>query len=231
VDFTLTSEQQMIKESVERFVAERAAGADRWAEFAELGWLGIGVPETAGGFGGPVETLILMEAFGRGLVTEPYATGAVAAGAILAQAHRADLLEALVTGERRFALAYDEPDARYDPAVARTTAEARDRGYRLFGRKVHVVIAPGSATLIVSASCAGELALFAVAPETGGVTRRDRPAEDGGLAASVDFDAVELPAEARIDAPGRGRSLLEHALDRATGALCAEAVGVMSMLF
>ena len=100
MDFTLSAEQLMIKDSVTRFAAEPPKG-DPWTTFAELGWLALGAPEDLGGFGGPLETMILMEAFGKGLVTAPYLAQVVLAGSILRLAARTDLLQPLVDGSAR----------------------------------------------------------------------------------------------------------------------------------
>ncbi|HZX67682.1 MAG TPA: acyl-CoA dehydrogenase family protein, partial [Candidatus Elarobacter sp.] len=83
MDFTLSPEQLLIKDSVARFAAGEHAGRDHWPTFAELGWLAIGAPDDLGGFGGPLETLLLMEQFGRGLVVSPYVSQVVLAGTIL----------------------------------------------------------------------------------------------------------------------------------------------------
>ena len=72
MNFTLSPEQLLIKDSVARFAAGPHAGTEKWPQFAELGWLAIGAPDELGGFGGPIETLLLMEQFGRGLVVSPY---------------------------------------------------------------------------------------------------------------------------------------------------------------
>ena len=91
MDFTLSPEQLLIKDSVARFAAGAHAGTEKWPQFAELGWLAIGAPDELGGFGGPIETLLLMEQFGRGLVASPYVAQVVLAGhdSALRGAHRA----------------------------------------------------------------------------------------------------------------------------------------------
>ncbi|HWT07238.1 MAG TPA: acyl-CoA dehydrogenase family protein, partial [Xanthomonadales bacterium] len=61
MDFTLSPEQLLIKDSVARYAAGDHAGTEKWPQFAELGWLAIGAPDDLGGFGGPIETLLLME--------------------------------------------------------------------------------------------------------------------------------------------------------------------------
>src|ERR1700690_907870 len=111
MDFALSPEQVLIKDSVARFAAEAPEGEDHWPTFAELGWLAIGAPEDLGGFGGPLETLLVAEKLGRGLVAAPFATQGVFAGTILRAAQRFDLLEPLMLGEQRFAVAYEEPGA------------------------------------------------------------------------------------------------------------------------
>jgi alkylation response protein AidB-like acyl-CoA dehydrogenase len=229
MDLTLSGEQVMIKESVERFVAERDGG-DAWPLFADLGWLALGVPAEAGGFGGPIERMILMESFGRGLVREPYATGAVLAGSLLAATGRHDLLARLVDGSERFAVAYEEAEGGYDPAAATTSARPSAGGYRLTGAKTRVVTPAGPARVLVSARLDGAHAVFAVPPGAAGVSRSDFATEDGRQAARVTFDDVALGADALIAPAQTEPTALVGALDHATGAICAEAVGIMSVL-
>ncbi|MBV8074248.1 MAG: acyl-CoA dehydrogenase family protein [Candidatus Eremiobacteraeota bacterium] len=230
MDFKLTGEQILIKDSVERFVQAQKASDNPWRAFVQLGWLGIGAPEEVGGFGGPLETLLLMEAFGRGLVTEPYLEGVVFAGALLRAAARTDLLEELVGGERRFAVAYEEAGTGYDPARVSASVEPAASGYLLRGCKDRVVAPPEATTFLVTARCGDGVALFAVAPGAAGVTRADYRTEDGRNATRVAFDAVRLASDAAVGAPAAGLELLAYGLDHAAGALCAEAVGVMSVL-
>ncbi len=219
VDFKLSDEQQMIKDSVDRFVSERASTADRWAEFAELGWLGIGAPEELGGFGGALETAIVMEAFGRGLVAEPYLTGAVLAGTILRSSGRNDLLEGLVSGRERFAVAFEEQTGAFDPKAVAT----RGAGDRVSGRKVRVIGARAATSLLVSATAGERIALFAVPMAARGVNRHDAVGEDGRDAATIEFD--DVPAE-RVGA----WEDLELGLDYTQAALAAEAVGIMTAM-
>jgi len=230
MDFTLSAEQLMIKDSVTRFAAEPPKG-DPWPTFAELGWLALGAPEDLGGFGGPLETMILMEAFGKGLVTAPYVAQVVLAGSILRLAERTDLLEALVDGNARFAVAYEEPHARHDPARVATIAMCQGDGYVLGGSKVRVLGASSAASLIVSARLDthdGEIGLFSVPASAPGVEIHELASEDGHDVAAVGLDNVRVTAIDYLTA--NGLPILEHALDIATAALCAEAVGIMSVL-
>ena len=230
MDFTLSAEQLMIKDSVTRFAAERTPG-DPWATFAQLGWLAIGAPEDLGGFGGPLETMILMEAFGRGLVTAPYVAQVVLAGAVLRLGGRGDLLETLVEGNARFAVAYEEPRARHDSARVATIAMRDGDGYVIGGHKVRVLGAGSARSLIVSARLDrpdGEIGLFVVPANAPGIAIVPLKSEDGHDVSDVRLDGIRIGAGDLI--AERGLHILDHALDIATAALCAEAVGIMSVL-
>ncbi len=230
MDFTLSPEQLLIKDSVARFAAEREAGGDHWSTFAELGWLGLGAPEELGGFGGPLETLILVEQLGRGLVVTPFVPQVVLAGTVLRAAGRSDLLEPLVEGGQRFAVAYEEPHARYDPAAVRTTAVRDGDAFVLSGRKVRVLDPTTAGVLIVSARTGDEISLFAVPADTAGITRTPYPSEDGHDVAELRFERVRVEGSALVGPLGGGLELLERGLDHAVAALCAEALGLMSVM-
>ncbi len=230
MDFTLSPEQLLIKDSVARYAAGDHAGTEKWPQFAELGWLAIGAPDDLGGFGGPIETLLLMEQFGRGLVTSPYVAQVVLAGQILRAAGRTELLERLVEGTERFAVAYEEPHARYDPAVVKTSAVRDGDAYVLRGTKVRVLDASTANTLIVSARTGDEVSLFAVPADAPNVTREKYASEDAYDVANVRLDGVRVDAAQVVGPLGGGLALLDRALDHATAALCAEGLGLMSLM-
>jgi alkylation response protein AidB-like acyl-CoA dehydrogenase len=230
MDFTLTPEQLLIKDSVARYAAGEHAGTEKWPQFAELGWLAIGAPDELGGFGGPLETLLLMEQFGRGLVVSPYLSQVVLAGTLLRAAKRDDLLGPLVEGEQRFTVAYEEPHARYDSAIVATTAVRDGDAYVITGTKVRVLDASSANTIIVSARTGDEVSLFAVPADADKLTRTPFPAEDGHDVSDLRFDGVRVAESAMIGAFGEGLSLLALALDHATAALCAEALGLMAVM-
>lgn len=230
MDFTLSPEQLLIKDSATRFAAENRAPGDRWNTFAELGWLAIGAPDALGGFGGPVEIAILMEAFGRGLIAEPYAAQVVLAGTLLRRAGRADLLAELVEGRQRFAVAYEEPGARYDPAAVVTTAMREGPRYVVRGRKVRVLGAGTAQTIVVSARTPDGISLVALPAGTDGVVRRVFAAEDGHDVCDIELDGARVPEASIVGEAGAGLPVLECALDHAIAAICAEAVGVMSVM-
>src|SRR5262245_50608229 len=133
MDFSFTEEQTLLRNSVQKFVqndytfesrraiAKSEAGWKRenWKTFAELGLLGASFPEEHGGLGGgPVETMIIMEEFGRGLVIEPYLGTVVLAGGFLnhggSKAQKAHFIPEVVEGKRVFAFAFAEPQGRYN---------------------------------------------------------------------------------------------------------------------
>src|SRR5947209_16787858 len=135
MDFDFTEEQRLLKESVDRFIADRydfeqrkafaknEAGysSDNWKQFAELGLLAIPFAEEHGGFGGgPIETMIVMEAFGRGLVLEPYFSTVVLGGGLLrhagSDAQKSELIPKIASGDLRLAFAHGERQSRYDLA-------------------------------------------------------------------------------------------------------------------
>lgn len=229
MDFSLSPEQLLIRDGVAGVAAACAPG-EHWKKFAELGFLAIGAPEELGGFGGPVETLLVMEQLGRAAAVTPYVAQVVFAGGVLLAAGRRDLLERLAAGDERFSVAYDEPQAGADPRRASAHAARDGDGYVLRGRKTRVLDAASANTLIVSARTGDELSLFAVPANADGVTIAPYPAEDGAAVADVAFDGVRVGAAALVGAPGDGVSALDAGLDRAVAALCAEGLGLIGAM-
>jgi pimeloyl-CoA dehydrogenase small subunit len=255
MDFTLNDEQRLLQESVRKFVAgdytfeQRRAyqkapdgfSRDNWRKFAELGLLGLPFAETEGGIGGtPIEMMIVMEEFGRGLVVEPYLASVVLAGGLIATAgnaaQRAALLPALINGEKRFAFAYGERQARYTPWDIETTAKRDGDGFVLSGRKSVVLHGDSADTLVVSTRTAGAsrdaagIALFLVDLKTAGVTVRGAATIDGLRSAEIALADVRVGKDALLGPIDGALPLIERALDHATAAVCAEAVGIMAVL-
>lgn len=254
MDFTLNEEQQMLADSVSRwldahydFEARRRLlqsgelSARNWAQLADLGLLGLNVPQDEGGLGGtPVETLIAMQAFGRALLVEPFVETAVEAASLLARAgsaqQRRTFLPQLVEGSRRFALASLEAESRFDLADIRSTAVARGSGFVLDGRKSIVLHGDTAHALIVAARTSGDvreqegITLFLVDAGASGMTIRGFPTFDGRRAAEVSLSGVTVGSDAVIGDVGGGYELLEWTVDRGIAALCAEGVGAMEKL-
>jgi alkylation response protein AidB-like acyl-CoA dehydrogenase len=248
MNFDLLDEQQMLRESAERFVREaykpelrRALAAnkegfsrDNWRQYAEFGWLGISLPEEAGGLGCSfVETAILMEQFGRGLILEPYLSTVVLCGRLIersaSQAQRDSLLPALIEGRLLLALAHSEPGVRSESGRVATTARREANGYVLDGTKTLALGGPSADKLIVSARLGEDAgyALFVVDRDAQGVAAQDYALIDDSRASDVHFSSVRLPESALLCGSDAAPALLDEAIDRATLACVAEALGAM----
>lgn len=257
MNFNLETDQQLLQDSVRRFVekayafhtraamvaARQTGGPQTWRILAEQGWLAAALPEACGGLGGSVlDTALIAQEFGRGLVIEPYLGCAVLAAQTLAAAATpaqcAQLLPPLAHGSQRLALAYSEAGSRGDPAVSSLSASVAEGGYRLHGTKTLVLGAVGADALIVSARIAGAdaaegagdpagITLFLVDAESPGLRLRPLPLHDGRWAAELQLDGVHVPAAAVLGEPGGGLPALRHGLAHAVAALCAELVGAM----
>lgn len=249
MNFKLNSEQQLLQDSVRRFIdktyafeARTALLKDRhftkqWDTLATNGWLAAALPEDCGGLGGSIlDTALIAHEFGRGLVVEPYLGCAVLAAQTLAAAANAEqkdtLLPAIAEGRQRLALAYSEPFARSNPGFVRLRAEQRGDTYVLTGRKTLVLGAVGADSFLVSARIADAsgdaagISLFLVEARSPGVVQHVLPLHDGTEAAELVFDGVQVPASALVGKAGQGMAALEHGLSHAMTALCAELVGV-----
>ncbi|MEF2552079.1 acyl-CoA dehydrogenase [Aurantimonas sp. A2-1-M11] len=255
MDFDLSDEQTMIRDSVERLIKDRYGFEQRgryraeepgfsqgmWQAFAELGLTAVPFAEEDGGFGGgPVETMIVMEAFGRGLVVEPYLASVVMAGGAIRHAgsagQRAEWVPGLADGSTRLAFAFAERTTRYDPAAVAMSATPSGDGYTLTGEKslvLHGDNADGFVVLARTAGTAGDrsgLGLFLVAADAPGLSRRGYPTQDRMRAAELTFDAVAVPADRVLGDPANALPVVERVIDEAIAALCAEAVGSMQRM-
>ena len=248
MDFDLTDEQRMLAESVHRLVAgaypdldtrkayraePKGYAAANWAAMAEMGLLALPLPEDQGGFGGgPVETMIVMEAFGRGLVVEPYLASIVLGLGLLRRVGGQDALVAQVAaGEITLAFAHQERQARHDLHDVATAARQDGGDWVLDGAKGVALHGDSAGRLIVSARIAGGrrdrdgIGLFLLDPATAGVTRRGYATQDGLRAAEIVLEGARATLLAANALP-----LIEWVADEAIAATCAEAVGAMETL-
>ena len=256
MDFDLTEEQSLLRDSVGRLIDDAYGDFEKrksyvkephgysaalWAQYAELGLLGLPFAESEGGFGGgPVETKLVMEAIGRGLALEPYFSSVVLGGGFLRLGGSAAQLAALVPpiaeGSLRLAFAHAERQARYDLADVATTARRDGDGFVLDGAKSLVLHGDSADRLVVSARLSGGrrdrggIGVFLVDANAPGVARRGYRTQDGQRAAEITLENVRVPADATFGVPGEGTALIERAVDAALAALCAEAVGAMQAL-
>jgi alkylation response protein AidB-like acyl-CoA dehydrogenase len=252
MDFSLTEEQAMLDDSVARFIdneydfetrqkivlSELGYSRETWQLFADLGWIAMLFSEDDGGLGGgPVELMLMMQQFGRGLVVEPFLPTVVLAGGVLRRTAKSIQKERwlvpLIAGELQAALAFAEPHGRFDVAKIATTATARDGGFLLKGSKSFVLNGESADLLIVPARTSGTrdertgITLFAVAGDTHGITRSGYPVVDGHRAADIRFEDVHVSSDAVLGELGGGCDVLQAVIDEATLAVCAEAVGIL----
>jgi alkylation response protein AidB-like acyl-CoA dehydrogenase len=252
MDFNFTPEQQMLRESVSRYLADHYDFSRRqemtrsksgwrpqvWRGLADdIGVLGAPFSEELGGLGGgAVETMIVMEEIGKVLAIEPYLDTVVIGGGLLRRAggaHADDMIGRIIAGEARFAFAQLEPGSRFDLADVTTTAVADGDKWRITGLKDAVVGAPFATHLIVTARTSGSrhdrngISVFLVARDATGLKLHEYPTVDGSRAADIVFEGT--PGEL-IGEPGGAFEAVEAATDEAVAALCAEGVGVMRRL-
>jgi alkylation response protein AidB-like acyl-CoA dehydrogenase len=255
MDFNYTEEQQLLKDALEKFLAKSYSFASRreiintrigmsqpaWESFASMGLLGLPIPPEHEGFGGSgVDTMLVMEAFGRHLVIEPYlATVILGASAIVlggTEEQRKVLLPRVANGKFKLAFAHGEPASRYSPAHVQTTARMEGGQWVINGRKSVVLHGAVADLLIVSARTSGNandahgISLFFVNPGEQGVSGREYPTYDGMRAAEVEFQNVHVNTESLIGVLDQAQPLIELVIERGIAALCAEAVGCMQAL-
>ncbi len=255
MDFSYTEVQQMLQDQVQKFVqksydfdsrnaivaSEKGYSAEHWQLFAELGWLAVPFTEEDGGLGGSaVDLMVIMEEFGKANLVEPYVASAVLSGSLVAQLAEGDrkeaLLAELIGGESLLACAFAEPGSRFNLASVTTTATSAGDDITLNGVKTTVENAPNADKFVVIARESGErfdpqgISAILVDASTAGVTLRSYATVDGKRAAEVSFDNVVVSASARLGAAGEALPALQSAVDRATLAVSAEAVGALEAL-
>jgi len=255
MDFSYSEEQTLLRNSVSKFLAdnydfdafkkisrsETGWSPKNWKQFAELGLMAAPLPEAYGGLGGgPVDTMVVMEEFGRHLVVEPFVQTVVVGGGFInhggSEALKQEWLGKIAGGEAVMAFAFAEPQGRYNYADLTTTAKKQGSGYVLNGAKAVVVGAPWADTLIVTARTAGGqrdakgVSVFLVDKNSKGVTARDYPTVDGLRASEIGFENVEVPAANVIGTVDDGLALIERVTDEAIAAHASEAVGAMKVL-
>ena len=255
MNFDFTEEQQMVRDSIARFVqddydwdtrkaivaSEKGLSPDNWKLFAELGWLSIPFAEEHGGFGGNIVDLsVVMEELGKGLVVEPYFPTVVLFGGLIARAgndaQRAEWLPRVIGGDVLGGFAYVERQSRFALHDCLTTATPSGDGFVLNGEKVVVFNGEQADHLVVLARTSGEqsdrtgLSLFIVEASAAGIDKMNYPMMDGQRVANVTFKDVALSADALLGEEGQALALVEALVDEAIIALASEAVGIMGVL-
>jgi len=256
MNFELSEEQKMIQQSVERFVQENYDLSNRikissedpgyskeyWSSMAELGWLGLAFDEEDGGFGGnQIDTLVLMEQFGKGLVLEPFLANIVLGGGAIKRGGSAALKESiipsLIDGSLQLTLAYAEEQSRFDLEDIATAAREDDGNFVLNGKKSMVLNAESADKIIVAARTNGSqvdkegISLFLVDADSEGLERENFPTVDGLRASEISLNDVKVSPENLIGEKDKGFEILQAVANDAILALAAEAVGAMEVLY
>ncbi len=255
MDFELSEEQSILKDSLARLLADNYGfeerkkymakpegwSAEMWGRFAEMGLMALPFSEEDGGIGGgPIETMIVMEALGGALALEPYFPTVVLGGGFLRlggnDATRAELAPQVADGSLKLGFAHTEPHSRYDLNQVETKATKDGACWRLSGAKGVVIGGDSADKIFVTARTAGKagdekgIGVFLIEANAEGVSRRGYPMQDGQRAAEITLENVAVPAEAVFGDPDDALPLVRQVVDQGIAALSAEAVGVMSAM-
>ena len=256
MNFELSEEQKMIQQNVERFVQDNydlpkrvelssqdpGYSKDYWNSMAELGWLGLPFNEEDGGFGGnQIDTLVIMEQFGKGLVLEPFLANVVLGGGAIqmggSEELKNEMLSSLIEGSKQLTLAYAEQQSRFDLEDVATSARKEGEKYIINGQKSMVLNAESADHLVVVTRTNGSqvdeegITLFLVDSDSKGLERNNFPTVDGLRASEITFDNVEVSSERMLGDIDKGFTILRTIANNAILALCAEAVGAMEVLY
>tara|TARA_B100001175_G_scaffold154022_1_gene130510 strand:+ start:793 stop:1920 length:1128 start_codon:yes stop_codon:yes gene_type:complete len=256
MNFELSEEQKMIQQSVERFVQENydlsnrikissedpGFSEDYWSSMAELGWLGLAFDEADGGFGGDqIDTLVLMEQFGKGLVLEPFLANIVLGGGAIkrggSQVIKDSVIPKLIEGSLQITLAYAEEQSRFDINDVATAAREESGNFIINGKKSMVLNAESADKLVVVTRTSGSqvdengISLFLIDAGSKGIEKENFPTVDGLRASEITFQDVKVPSENLIGELDKGFEILQAVVNDAILALAAEAVGAMEVLY
>lgn len=256
MDFSYSEEQQMLQDSVSKFInkdydfnsrwqitdSPKGYSDAHWKLFAELGWLMVPFSEEQGGFGGSaVDLIVVMEEFGKGMVVEPFIATAVMAGGLIAEAgsdkQKKALLEPLMGGELQLAFAFTEPQSRFNLADVKCYAKREGNEWLLSGHKSVVLNGPSADKIIVAARTSGAqrdstgISLFIIDTKQNGIINKPYETVDGHRAADLWFDKVVVADAELLGELDNALPVIQKIIDKATLAICAEAVGAMEVSY
>ena len=256
MDFSFNGDQTLIQGQVESFInkdydwdkrqttiqSEQGFSSDNWKTFADLGWLGINISEGSGGFGGSaIETMIIMEEFGKGLVVEPFLESIIISGGLIdisgTDQQKEAILLKLISGDLQLATAFVEPQSRFNLFDVTTTAKQTEDGFTLNGYKSVVMNGPSADLIIVVARTSGDqldesgISLFILDPSTPGVSLRNYSTVDDRRASELSLENVVIDSTNLLGDLDMGLVPLTSAIEQGTLAICAEAVGAMEVLY
>ena len=255
MDFDLTDDQRLLTDSVNRLLGDQYTFEKRkaflktpegwstalWSQYAELGLLGLPFAEEYGGFGGgAVDVMLLMQAFGRHLVLEPYLSTVVLGGTAIKLAgsaeQQSDILPGVTEGSTKLAFAHSERQSRYDITDVLTTAKANGGGYVLDGAKSVVLHGDSADKLVVSARTsggrddAGGISLFLVDGSAAGLARRGYTLRDGSRAAEISLSGVHVSKADVLGEVDNALGVIERVVEAGIAATSAEVIGTMETM-
>jgi alkylation response protein AidB-like acyl-CoA dehydrogenase len=255
VDFSYSEVQQMLQDSVQKFVSksydfdtrtkivasEEGYSKENWQLFAELGWLAVPFSEESGGLGGSaVDLMVMMEEFGKGNLVEPFLSSVVLCGGLVNELadedRKVEKLGKVISGDLMLACAFAEAGSRFNLSKVATSATSKGDNIVINGKKIAVLNGPNADELLVVARESGGetdpdgISVFCVLPATEGVTIRPFTNVDGQKSSEIDFKDVVISEAARLGEKGNALGALEKAADRVIVGLSAEAVGALEVL-
>jgi len=251
MDIKLDDEQTQLQDSARKFMQQECTPAfvremekseigfsrKMWQQMAELGWLGIGLPEDCGGLGmGSLDLVLLAKELGRVICPSPFLSTAVIAGEAVARAgspeQKQRFMPGIIDGESVVAFAFQEHHRDFDPGVIRLAARKAGDGYVLDGTKMFVEFAGGSDLLLVVARTSGTppsrqgLTMFLIDAASPGITCTRHPTMARDHHYEVVFDGVEVPADRVLGTADEAWSDLEGVIEKAALVFSAFNVGV-----
>ena len=256
MDLSLTSEQRLLQDSVQKFISTQYSISERnnfiandqgydnsnWQQFADLGWLAMTFSEEFGGLGGSlVDSMIMLEEFGKGLVVEPFMSTVILFGAAVelagSQEQKQAIIPAIIEGNLIGTFAYAEPVEPTNLSAVQTKATAEDSGFRLSGMKSLVFNAVSADKILLSARTSGGdfdtngISLFIVDPSANGLTRTDYTTVDGLRASEIYLEQVRVERDCLLGTTDTASKLIQGLANRGILGLAAEAIGAMEALY
>ncbi len=248
MNFNYSEEQRLLRDSLQRWLqqhyshdtrmqiaaSEAGISKDLYKELCDLGAGAALLPESSGGLGGSgFDIAVVFEEFGRTLLLEPFLPSVLVCGQLLASAGQQDLVDALISGDQLASLAHAEPDSRFELNCVSATAQNEAGNWLLNGHKSMVPNGDNADYFLVSARTSGALtdesgiSLFIVNRGHPGITIAGYPTVEGGRAAELHLNNVEVADGALVIAEQEGFAAIEKATAASIVAVCAEALGAM----
>ena len=253
--FELTEEQTLLENMVTAFVrddynwetrekivkTEEGWKPENWSKFAELGLLSVPFSEDHGGLGGTaVDSMVVMEQFGKGLVVEPFMPSILLSGNLISklanESQANEIIPKIIEGESRYVFAYAEPQSRFDLSDVKTSATKDGDEYTLNGFKSVVFGASMATHIIIAARTSGDqrsedgITLFLADIKSNGITLQTYPTIDEYRASEVVIENLKISSDMVLGEVDKVYSVVEEVIDLATIAACSEAIGVLQVL-